>query len=205
MTTTTIPAPAHLFHDKTAVATPTRTGVARFDTRRSIAGDYLFRWRALAPVWLVLRIWLGYEWFHAGWEKLHTAAPGGWFDRAPSLVGFVQGADAVWAKRAAAYGHPNVHYAWFLNFLHFVGNHAWFFGPVVVISEVAIGLGLMTGIFTRWAALGAIGLNLMYVMGGSAGVNGVFLAGAVLLVVGWRVAGELGGDGLIRRRFATAQ
>ena len=169
------------------------------DDRPSRIGTAIFRSTRTAPLWLVLRLWLGYQWLHAGWEKLHVASPGGWSGDAPSLQGFVFGADAVWDNRAESYGHPNVHYAWFLDFLHFVADHGWFFGPLIVVSELLIGLGLITGTLTRWAAVSAVLLNLMYIMGGSAGVNGVFLASGVLLVAAWRVAGHLGGDGIVRR------
>jgi thiosulfate dehydrogenase [quinone] large subunit len=170
------------------------------DERRSAVGDVLFRSTVTAPAWLVLRLWLGYQWFHAGFEKLTADGPASWFGDAPALGGFVQGANAIWDNRAQAFGHPNVHYGWFVDFLDFVARHGWFFGPVVVVSELVIGLGLLTGTLTRWAAVAAVSLNLMYVMGGSAGVNGVFLVIAVLLVAAWRVAGHLGGDGL---RFGT--
>jgi thiosulfate dehydrogenase [quinone] large subunit len=158
----------------------------------------MFRSTVMAPVWLVVRLWLGYEWLSAGWEKLHASAQASWFGDAPALVGFVHGADAVWANRAQAFGHPAVHYAWFLDFLHFVADHAWFFGPLIVFSEILIGVGLITGTLTRWAAIGAVSLNVMYVCSGSAGVNGVFLLAGMLLICAWRVAGHLGGDGLVR-------
>ena len=163
---------------------------------------FLFRSSAMAPVWLVVRLWLGYEWLAAGWEKLHATGQASWFGHAPALQGFVHGADAVWANRAHAFGHPNVHYAWFVNYLHFVGDHGAIFGPIVVFSELLIGLGLITGTLTRWAALGGIALNVMYICGGSAGVNGVFILVGVLLMAAWRVAGELGGDGILRRLLA---
>lgn len=150
-----------------------------------------------------MRLWLGFEWFTAGWDKLQDSK--GWFGDAPGLVGFVQGADAKWAARAEAFGHPAVHYAWFLNFLHFVADHAWFFGPAIVIGELMIGLGLMTGVLTRWAALAAVVLNVMYITGGSAGVNGVFIAAGVLLIAAWWVAGHLGGDRLISSWMSRRQ
>jgi thiosulfate dehydrogenase [quinone] large subunit len=162
-------------------------------------GAALFRNTRTAPVWLVLRVWLGYEWFAAGWHKLHETAPGGWTGDAPSLRGFTFGADAIWDNRAEAFGHPNVHWGWFTDFLHFVADHGWFFGPLIVASELLIGAGLITGTLTRWAALSAVALNVMYTMGGSAGVNGVYIAAGVLLVAAYRVAGHLGGDGLVRR------
>ena len=159
--------------------------------QRTLA-DRLFRSTATAPLWLVVRLWLGFEWLTAGWDKVQ--ASGRWFGDAPALVGFVQGADAKWEARAQAFGHPAVHYAWFLDFLHFVADHAWFFGPAIVVGEVLIGLGLITGVLTRWAALAAVVLNVMYITGGSAGVNGIFLAAGVLLIAAARVSGHLGGD-----------
>jgi thiosulfate dehydrogenase [quinone] large subunit len=160
--------------------------------------DLVFRNTVAAPVWLVVRVWLGYEWLSAGMEKLSAHGAASWFGHAPALAGFVHGADAAWANRAKAFGHPAVHYAWFLDFLHFVAGHGALFGPLVVFSEILIGLGLITGTCTRWAAIGAVALNLMYICGGSAGVNGVFLVTEVLLIGAWRVAGHIGGDGVIR-------
>jgi thiosulfate dehydrogenase [quinone] large subunit len=175
----------------------------RRPTKNQRLSDLVFRSTAAAPLWLVVRLWLGYEWFTAGWEKLQGSGSSSWFGRAPALRGFVLGADASWGNRAHAFGHPAVHYAWFLNFLNFVGNHASVMGPVVVFSEILVGVGLMTGILTRWAALGGVMLNVMYVCGGSAGVNGVFIIAGVLLICAGRVAGHLGGDRIIRRLLAT--
>ncbi|MDQ3475069.1 MAG: DoxX family protein [Actinomycetota bacterium] len=174
--------------DEGGVAVPSRT-----------VADLLFRSTATAPLWLVVRLWLGYQWFVAGWNKLN--ADGRWFGDAPALKGFVGGADAKWANRAEAHGHPAVHYAWFLDFLHFIGDRAWLFGPLIVIGELLIGLGLIAGVATRWAALAAVALNIMYVTGGSAGVNGIYIALAVLLICAWRVAGHLGGDRFIVGRL----
>ena len=39
---------------------------------------WLFNSRQGAWVWLVVRVWLGYQWFHAGWEKI-TGTSGGTF------------------------------------------------------------------------------------------------------------------------------
>ena len=114
----------------------TDDAVAISTNRPSRIGDFLFRSAATAPMWLVVRVWLGYEWLTAGLEKVHAHGTASWFGKAPALVGFVAGADASWANRAKAFGHPAVHYAWFLNFLHFVATHAWLFGPIVVFSEL---------------------------------------------------------------------
>lgn len=191
-------------HDRETLAVA-EAGVAGRRWPRSPA-ELLFRSTASAPLWLVLRLWLGYEWLSAGWEKLGASSRASWFGDAPALVGFVHGADAIWANRAQSFGHPAVHYAWFLDFLHFVSDHAAVFGPIVVFSELLIGAGLITGTLTRWAALAAVALNVMYICGGSAGVNGLFMLSGVLLIAAWKVAGHLGGDGAItvlRRRRAA--
>ena len=31
---------------------------------------FLFASPAAAPIWLVARLWLGYQWLQAGWEKI---------------------------------------------------------------------------------------------------------------------------------------
>jgi thiosulfate dehydrogenase [quinone] large subunit len=196
---TVIPASERVVLDTTDTTETTRTL-----RRSSRIGDALFRSTATAPAWLLLRVWLGFMWFTAGWEKLVAHGNASWFGKAPALVGFVQGADASWANRAKAFGHPAVHYAWFLNFLHFVGSHAWLFGPIVVVSELLIGIGLITCTLTRWAAFGGVALNLMYVFGGSAGVNGLFILLGLSLMCAWQVAGHFGGDGLVRRLRSSA-
>src|SRR3954469_12364906 len=65
--------------------------------------DLVFRNTVAAPVWLVVRVWLGYEWLSAGMEKLSAHGAGSWFGHAPALAGFVHGADASWANRAKAF------------------------------------------------------------------------------------------------------
>jgi thiosulfate dehydrogenase [quinone] large subunit len=205
MSTITVPDVPTIFDDEPPAVVAVRAEPAPAAVRPlpSRLGDTLFRSTRLAPLWLVVRVWLGYQWFQAGWEKLHAPAGAGWFGDAPALAGFGHGVDAIWDNRAQAFGHPGVHYGWFVNVMHFITDHGWFFGPVVVFSELLIGLGLITGTLTRWAAFAAIGLNLMYVMGGSAGVNGTFLALAALLIAAWRVAGHLGGDRLIHARIQS--
>ena len=38
---------------------------------------FLFTSPVAAGIWLVARIWLGYQWLHAGWEKI-TGTESGW-------------------------------------------------------------------------------------------------------------------------------
>ena len=68
------------------------------------------------------------------------------------------------------------------------------FSRVVTVSELAVGIGLLLGCLTGLAAVGAVALNVMYITGGSAGPNGIFVLCGVLLIFAWRVAGYLGVD-----------
>src|SRR5215218_8461970 len=54
---------------------------------------FLFADTRMAPVWLILRLWLGYEWLHAAWGKW---TEGGWVGEGAggAVKGFAQGAIA---------------------------------------------------------------------------------------------------------------
>jgi thiosulfate dehydrogenase (quinone) large subunit len=155
---------------------------------------WLFRSRPASVLWLLVRLWLGWQWFSAGWDKLTGAGYNNWFTHAAGLQGFIAAANTSYDNRAKAYGHPEVNYAWYLHILNSIDGHAQVFSRVVTISELAVGTGLLLGCLTGLAALGGVALNIMYITGGSAGPNGLFILAGVLLVLAWRVAGYLGVD-----------
>ena len=166
---------------------------------------FLFKSVRSSPIWLIARIWLGWQWLSAGWGKLTGSGYDNWITHSAGLQGFIAAANADWAHRAQAFGHPQVAYPWYLDVLNQIDQHAQLFSRVVTFSELAVGVGLILGCFTGLAAIGAVALNVMYITGGSAGPNGVFIALGVLLIAAWRVAGYLGADyfvlpAIIRRR-----
>jgi thiosulfate dehydrogenase [quinone] large subunit len=73
-------------------------------------------------------------------------------------------------------------------------QHPQAFSITVTFSELAVGVGLLLGCLTGVAAAGAVALNFLYITGGSAGVNGVFIVLGVMLIAAWRVAGYFGID-----------
>jgi thiosulfate dehydrogenase [quinone] large subunit len=115
---------------------------------------WLFGSDTAAWIWLVARLWLGWEWLVAGWGKVFggtiTWRFWNWGDAAYSLTGTenigwvragtvtlpdgtqrtMQVGDAVagFAKGALAEGtagdHPDVAYAWYANFLEFIRDTA---------------------------------------------------------------------------------
>src|SRR6266568_3158009 len=103
-----------------------------------------------APFWLLVRVYLGYEFLMAGWEKVSSPA---WFGTGAgaALQGFVNGAVAKTTCApgvAAAACHPDVQ-MWYASFLQStVLPHLVLWSNAVVIGELAIGLGLIVGLCT---------------------------------------------------------
>jgi thiosulfate dehydrogenase [quinone] large subunit len=143
--------------------------------------------RILAVVWTAMRLWLGYEWIKAGAAKL-------WGDES---AGFIHNGGAG-VKGFAAHGTPA--YAWWGTFLHrfVVPNSSWI-GVLVAVAEFAIGIALVSGLFTRIAALGSLGLLFTYVMSGTASVCAFYALFAIVILTMWKTSSWLGIDGLIAR------
>ena len=101
---------------------------------------------ASAPFWLVVRLYLGYEWLMAGYEKLINPV---WFgsDAGAAMNGFVNGA---LGKTVGA--HPDVQ-MWYASFLQSaVLPHVTAWSNAITLGEIAVGLGLILGLCTGVAA-----------------------------------------------------
>ena len=69
-----------------------------------------------------------------------------------------------------------------------------FFGPLVAVGEVVIGICSILGLFTGiMAFLGAI-LNFSFVFAGTAGVNPAMIVVSMFLILAWRNAGWRAGS-----------
>jgi thiosulfate dehydrogenase (quinone) large subunit len=152
---------------------------------------FLFSDARLAPVWTVVRLYVGWQWLSAGWEKLTGA---GWVgaDAGKSMAGFAAG-----AIKAAGGAHPSVtpYYAWFLQHLVLPAAGAW--GYAITAGELLVGLGLIVGLFTGVAAFFAGLMSANYLLAGTLGtmaVNPPLFVLATGLVLAWKVAGLIGLD-----------
>ncbi|MBU6388564.1 DoxX family membrane protein [Patescibacteria group bacterium] len=156
-----------------------------------------------APLWLLVRLYLGYEFLMAGWGKLASPA---WFGSGAgaALQGFVQGAVAKTVCAAgtpAAACHPDVQ-MWYASFLQStVLPHLVVWSNAVVIGELAIGLGLIVGLFTGVAAFFAFFMSLNFMLAGTVSTNPVLIVLALSVFAARRVAGHLGLDRYARPRL----
>jgi len=156
----------------------------------------LFTEPRYAWIWLIVRVYIGWQWFTEGLDKAQT----GWIGaKAGSFL-------TVWVTRAISKtqgAHPDVQ-GWYGAFLaHVVLPNAAFFSYLVTFGEIAVGLGLIFGIFTGIAAFFGTTMNASYLLGGSISVNPIFFAFASLLVLAWKTAGWWGVDRYLLARLGT--
>ena len=156
------------------------------------AADWFYRSRVASVIWLIARLWLGYSWLNAGYQKLWGSEKAVfWNGGGAGVKGF---ATAGVAGSTAGKG-AGASYGWWAAFLHdFVVPNASWIAKVVTLSELVIGVLLILGLFTGAAAVAGLTLNLVYMFTGSAGVNPAYAIVSVFLILAWRNAGYLGLD-----------
>ena len=158
----------------------------------------LFASASAAWIWLPIRLYLGYEWAHAGWEKV-TGDPS-WLSSSEPLKGFVG-----FALGNAGQGeHSAVNYGWYTAFLRWVGGDgAGVMSRVISLGELTVGIALILGLFTGVAAFLAGTLSMSFGLAGVAGVNPMFFLLEVLLILAWRNAGYIGLDRYVLPALGT--
>ncbi|MCC7104730.1 MAG: DoxX family protein [Chloroflexi bacterium] len=148
----------------------------------------LFSNTRLAWLWLVVRLWVGYQWIDAGRHKLEDPA---WMETGQGILGFWQRAAAV-----APGGKSVVAFDWYRAFLQLLvdsGSHPWF-AKIIVFGELAVGLGLIVGALVGIASFFGALMNMSFLLAGTASTNPALFAGAVLLMLAWKTAGWYGLD-----------
>jgi thiosulfate dehydrogenase [quinone] large subunit len=156
----------------------------------------------VAWVWLIVRVYVGWQWLVAGIEKMtgHNIDLGHWGDKpgaawvftsnsGAAIKGFAQGALA-----GASGAHPSVQ-GWYANFLKtFVIPNPGFWAFIITFGEVAVGLGLIVGALTGIAAFFGVVMNFNYLLAGTVSINPILGFLGILLILAWRVAGYYGLD-----------
>jgi thiosulfate dehydrogenase [quinone] large subunit len=150
---------------------------------------FLFGSSRMAWLWLVIRVYLGWQWLTAGREKLESA---GWMTTGASLQSFWQ--RAVAAPVGGSKGV--VHYGWYHDLLTFMLQHQWYiwFAKLIAIGETAVGVLLILGAFVGIVAFFGAFMNFNYLLAGTASTNPVLFVLAIALVLAWKIAGYYGLD-----------
>lgn len=148
----------------------------------------LFANTRLAPVWSLVRLYVGYEWLRAGYEKLVSPM---WIGAKPgtALTNSINGA----LKKTG--GEPRDITGWYARFLgDVVLPHAVVFSYLVTFGEILIGIGLILGIFTGIMASFGGFMAAQPLLAGSVATNPILFVFAICLALAWRVAGYYGLD-----------
>jgi thiosulfate dehydrogenase [quinone] large subunit len=149
---------------------------------------FLFHNTRAGLFWLPIRLFVGFSWLDAGLHKLSNPA---WTDGGAALRGYWERAVTIPEQ-----GSPPISYEWyrdFINWLLSINAESWF-AWLVILGEIAVGLGLLFGTLTGIAAFFGALMNMSFMLAGSASSNPVLFTLAVGLMLGWRVAGYYGLD-----------
>lgn len=142
----------------------------------------------LSALWLIIRVYVGWQWFVAGLEKVQSPL---WVGEKSgvALTGFLHGA---LAKTGGA--HPDVS-GWYGAFLsNFVLQNTSLFSHLVAYGELLVGIALIIGAFTGIAAFFGAFMNMNYLLAGTISTNPVLFFFELFLILAWRVAGWWGAD-----------
>ncbi len=150
--------------------------------------QYLFSSTQFAWVWLVVRLFIGYEWFMSGWEKLFNPS---WIgeNAGQAITGFLQGAAL---KTGGAYPDVSNWYAAFINNLAL--PNAYTLSYIITFGELLVGMALIFGLFTGIAAFFGAFMNMNYLMAGTLSINPEMLLVEFFIITAWKNAGWYGMD-----------
>lgn len=151
----------------------------------------------LAWLWLLVRVYVGYQWFVAGWDKLFNPI---WVGEKAgvAVTGFLQGA---LSKTGGAHPDVAVWYAWFIQ--NIALPHAQLFSYLVTFGELFVGIALILGLFVGFAATFGGFMNFNYLFAGTVSVNPELLFLEFLLILAWRSAGWYGMDRWLLAKLGT--
>ena len=164
---------------------------------------FLFGNTRAGLLWLPIRLFVGFSWLDAGLHKLFPAGKAvgaGWLDGGTALAGYWNRAVSI-----PDTGSPPIAFEWYRDFLNaLLASEAYtWFGWLIVFGEIAVGIGLIFGILTGFAAFFGALMNMSFLLAGSASTNPVLFTLAIGLILAWRVAGYYGVDRYLLPRLGV--
>ncbi len=156
--------------------------------------QFIFFNTKMAWFWLVVRLYVGYQWLIAGYEKITSPAwVGG--NAGEALIGFIKGA---LAKTLGSHPDVSAWYAWFLQ--HAVLPYVYVWSHAVAYGEFFVGVGLILGAFTALASFFGLFMNLNYLLAGTVSTNPILFTLGILLFLAQKVSGYYGLDFYINQQ-----
>jgi len=148
-------------------------------------------------LWLLPRLWLGYQWVDAASHKIFEPK---WVSTGEALQGY-------WlnAVKIPETGRAPISFDWYRSFLQFMldtDSYTWF-AKLVAYGELLIGIALIIGAFTGVAAFFGGLMNWNFMMAGSASTNPMLFLVAVGIILAWKVSGYIGADYFLLRWIGT--
>src|SRR5919201_2820238 len=127
--------------------------------------------RAITAALLPLRLFIGATFVYAGLDKLTDPT---FFDHnAPTYIG----------QQMAGYVRTGSPLSWLLTNLAI--PHATFFGALIALGELWVGLATLAGLLTRVAALGGLALSLTFYLTSSWAIRPYFMGPDLPFALGW--------------------
>ncbi len=147
-----------------------------------------------APLWLALRLYVGWIWWEMGLSKLQ----GGWLTSDPIGVLLTLVADGTLPVPFECY--RGVADTLIKAGLTPLLSHA------LPFLELAVGLAFIGGVLTPVTAVGAILLNLTFILSGVGGIafDGPVIVAEILFILAFRVVDRIGVGRLALRRLKAA-
>ena len=156
---------------------------------------FLFGHPGMAPVWLLLRVYVGWQWLSSGLKKVGDPAWVG-ANAGKAVTGFLQG-----ALKKTGGDMPDVP-GWYARFIENVAlPHAAVFSYLVSFGELAVGVALILGLLTGVAAFFGLLMNFAYLFAGTLSSNPLLVLLGLLLILAWRVSGWWGLDRVVLPRW----
>lgn len=152
---------------------------------------------------LILRLYVGYEFLTAGWEKIISGF------NSVAVTGFLKSGLAqthgalLASKGAAAAAHANVSdvWAWLISNIFIPSSPLLAF--IVKYGEFFVGLGLILGCFSALAAFFGIIMNFSYLLTGTVSVNPQLIIFQLLILLIGTAVYSMGIDQLFMRKLVS--
>lgn len=158
---------------------------------------FLFSDTRMAWFWLIVRLYVGWEWLAAGWAKVNNPAWAG-SEAGAAIRGFLTG-----ALNKTGGAHPDVQW-WYADFIRvYALDNTLVMSNMVAYGELLVGIALILGVFVGIAAFFGAFMNMNFLLAGTVSANPIFLILGILLLLAWRTAGWYGLDRYTLRYIGT--